>query len=102
MQDIVDVALNTNPLLLLVVLGLVEYCKTLGIQGRPLRLWSMGIGVALGTFYQLTVLWPGPIDPPSALAIVLYGLVLGLVASGVYDAADGILKKTVSRSALAE
>lgn len=91
--------------LIVVVLGLVEYAKRWGFQGKQLLGASMGVGLVLGAAYQGYVLAsaPGP-GPATAAAwyiavfgMVIYGLVLGLVASGVYDFADGIVTQAVAR-----
>ena len=81
----------------------MEYSKRLGAQDRGLLVVSMGTGLVLGAGYQLAVLAPDAV-PTSALGwyayvfgIVIYGLALGLTASGVYDVANGIFKKALGR-----
>jgi len=69
--------------LLLVVLGLVEWSKLLGLTGNVLRVVSMAIGVLLGIGYQFSL--ASPIAFADWFAVVVFGLVLGLTTSGVYD-----------------
>ena len=65
-----------------IVFGLVESSKKFGLSGHVLTALSMGIGVVLGVGYQLAQKyqafgeWYG---------IILFGLAVGLAASGVYD-----------------
>jgi hypothetical protein len=91
--------------LIFVVLGLVQYAKKVGIKGNALLYVSMIVGVALGIAYQGYVLasaaGPGPATAgawyAAVFAMVIYGLLLGIVASGVYDVADGIVTTAVAR-----
>jgi len=70
--------------LLLVVLGLVEWSKLLGLTGNVLRVVSMTIGLALGIGYQFSL--AAPVAFADWFGISVFGLALGLTASGVYDA----------------
>ena len=79
--------------LVVVVIGLVEWIKTFGVSGRPLQLVSMAVGLVIGFAYQLS-LNPGPYDYPFFFYVAIYGLILGLVASGIFDAASAIAKKS--------
>lgn len=77
--------------LVLVVVGLVEWFKQLGIQGNALRYISLTIGLVFGVGYQLSLAIPT--DFAGWFGAVVYGLGLGLVASGIYDAAADIVSK---------
>jgi hypothetical protein len=79
--------------LVLVVIGLVEWFKQLGVQGNTLRYVSMAIGLVIGIAYQISLGLPA--DFAGWFAACIYGLGLGLVASGIYDAATDIVKKVV-------
>lgn len=79
--------------LVLVVIGLVEWFKQLGIQGNTLRYVSMAIGLVIGIAYQISLSLP--IDFAGWFAACIYGLGLGLVASGIYDAAADAIKKAM-------
>lgn len=76
--------------LVLVVIGLVEWSKRLGLSGKALQILSMLIGVVFGVLYQYS---QQPLEGFSAwFGAVVYGLALGLVASGIYDAARSALR----------
>ena len=77
--------------LVLIVTGLVEWFKQAGVQGNSLRIVSLVIGLVLGVGYQLSL--AVPVDFAGWFGAVVYGLALGLVASGVYDAASDIAGK---------
>ena len=70
-----------------VVLGLVEYAKTFGAKGNALRIISLAVGLVLGNGYQISALGL-PANFAGWFAIEVYGLALGLVASGVYQVGD--------------
>ena len=70
--------------LLFVVIGLVQLSKKLGASGNALTLISMGIGLVLGVCYQLATVG-FPTNFGGWFAVIVYGLGLGIVASGVYD-----------------
>lgn len=70
--------------LVAVIIGLVEWFKRFGLGGNAILVVSMLTGVLLGGMYQYAI------NPPANFAgwlgLVVYGLMLGLVASGIYDA----------------
>jgi energy-coupling factor transporter transmembrane protein EcfT len=70
--------------LVFVVLGLVEFVKRLGLKGNWLIVVSMLIGAALGIGYQCTV--AVPVGFNGWFSVSVFGLAVGLVASGIYDA----------------
>jgi len=78
--------------LVLVVIGLVEWFKQLGVQGNVLRYVSMAIGLVIGIAYQISLGLPA--DFAGWFGAAVYGLALGLVASGIYDAASDIVHKS--------
>ena len=80
-----------------VVMALVEWTKRLGVTGKWLYVASMGIGLVLGGLHQYAYLsGPDPLTIQQGLGILVYGLTLGLAASGLYDVAGGLLEKAVS------
>ena len=76
--------------LVLVVLGLVEWVKSLGLTGVAVKFVSMAIGLVLGIGYQLSI--AVPIGFSGWFDASVFGLALGLVASGIYDAAKNATK----------
>jgi len=83
MNYFTDAMVNGIPLLF-VVLGLVEWVKTFGLEGNVLRGVSMLIGLILGCGYMITQ-QGYPVEFASIFGYLVYGLALGLVASGIYD-----------------
>lgn len=75
--------------LVLVVIGLVEWIKRFGVQGAALNVASLLIGLVAGIAYQISTAMPG--DFSGWFGAAIYGLALGLVASGLYDAGKSIV-----------
>lgn len=87
--------------LIAVIIGLVAYFKQWGVSGKKLLLVSMAIGLVLGSGYMITQQRP----PANTdwfpvytfwFGVAIYGLAMGLVASGVYDAVKGIIDKLIT------
>lgn len=75
--------------LVLVVIGLVEWIKRFGVQGAALNVASLLIGLIAGIAYQISIAMP--VDFSGWFGAAIYGLALGLVASGLYDAGKSIV-----------
>lgn len=71
--------------LLAVLIGLVQFIKGFGLAGTQVKLLSFFLGLLLGVGYNLSVSGT-PAGFAAWFAIVIYGLGLGLVGSGIYDA----------------
>lgn len=86
--------------LLLIVAGVVEYIKKAGLTGNKLLFASMGVGLVFGGGWVITQERP-PLGDAWTIyvywfGVMVYGVGLGLVASGLFDMIRGILKpKTV-------
>lgn len=91
-SEFINVAVAGIPLLF-VVLGLVEWIKRLGVSGQWLLVASMLIGLVFGAGYQLSN--EIPVTFGGWFAVIVYGLALGLVASGIYD----VLRQTSVKGA---
>lgn len=87
-QSYVDAAVQGVPLLF-VVFGLVAWVKSFGVQGNWLRVASMLIGLFIGCGYLFATLG-FPVDFAGWFTNLIYGLGLGVVASGVYDGLKAI------------
>jgi hypothetical protein len=78
--------------LIIVIFGLVEFIKSLGLKGNALTIASLLIGVALGLGYHIA-----QSGVPAAFSgwftAVIFGLAIGLVASGFYKFADARFPK---------
>lgn len=87
--------------LVFVVIGMTQWVKSLGAKGNEIRIFSMIWGVLIGGVYMVVTERP-PAGDGWAMAgylfgIALYGLSMGIVASGVYDATVGQIKSLVEQ-----
>jgi hypothetical protein len=72
-----------NPItLVLVILGVVEFIKKLGVTGNKLMLISMFVGIFFAVMFKLRELYP---LVTQYIDIAFYGIFAGLGASGVYS-----------------
>lgn len=67
------------------VIALVQWIKGFGLAGNAVRAVSMVVGLILGIGYQLSLAMP--VGFAGWFATVVFGLALGLGASGLYDSA---------------
>ena len=81
-MDFASVVVNGIPLIF-VIAGLVAFCKTMGLVGKPLTAISLALGVVFGVLYQLSIAMPTTFA--AWFATVMFGLGLGIVTSGLYD-----------------
>ena len=86
MTDFSTLLVNGIPLII-VVFGLVEFIKALGLQGNWLTVTSLIIGLVLGLCYNIAIKGM-PYDFAAWFSAVIFGLALGLVASGFYKFAN--------------
>jgi hypothetical protein len=84
-QAFTDAAVNGIPLLF-VVAGLVQVCGMFGAAGKVQLACSLLIGLALGIGYQIAQLGV-PVGFAGWFAASVFGLGLGIVASGLYETA---------------
>ena len=90
MLNLQDILVAGVPLLL-VVIGLVEWVKKINVPSNALPFVSMGIGLILGSGYQVAENGV-PLDFAGWFAVIVFGLAIGLVASGLFDAAKNIVR----------
>jgi hypothetical protein len=69
--------------LMLVIFGLIEFIKSFGLSGKILTILSMLLGVVFGLAYQFAVAGI-PLTFSGWFEIVIFGLAIGLTASGFY------------------
>jgi hypothetical protein len=77
--------------LVAVVFGLVEFSKSLGLKGKMLTVVSLLLGLLFGLAFRLTISVPA--DFAGWFAAVVFGLALGLIASGFYTFVDSRFPK---------
>jgi len=73
--------------LVAVIMGLVEFSKKFGLKGQTLTILSMVLGIAFGVAHQIAQNGM-PQNFADWFNAVVFGLSLGLAASGLYDFAD--------------
>jgi hypothetical protein len=95
-----DAAVNGVPLVL-VVFGIVAFLKLQGLQGKLLLLCSLGTGLLIGAAYMVY-----KTRPPTGdwwvvygywFGVVMYGLGLGLLASGVYEGGKSAVQSVIAK-----
>ncbi|RJR09991.1 hypothetical protein C4588_04180 [Candidatus Parcubacteria bacterium] len=82
-MDFSDAVVNGISLVM-VIAGLVAFAKSMGLTGRALTALSMGVGIAFGLAYQVSLIGV-PSDFAGWFAGIIYGLGMGIVTSGLYD-----------------
>jgi hypothetical protein len=82
MQDFSSLLIGGVPLIA-VIFGLVEFLKIFGLKDRILTICSLLLGLALGIAYKLTL--GLPVDYAGWMAVIFFGLAIGLTTSGIYD-----------------
>ena len=75
-----------------VVFGLVEFIKSFGLRGHWLTIISMLLGLAFGVSYQIANAGL-PAGFAGWFGVAVFGIMLGLVASGLYDFMDTRMPK---------
>lgn len=71
-------------LILVLVLGLVEFSKKFGLAGNAVMALSMALGVLLGLAYQVSTSGI-PADFAGWFGYVIFGLIFGLATCGLWD-----------------
>jgi hypothetical protein len=73
--------------IVMIIFGLVEFTKSFGVSGRWLTGLSLFIGLLFGFAFRV-YLAGVPTGYAGWFEAVIFGLALGLVASGFYDFAN--------------
>ena len=84
--------------LVVVIMGLVEFCKKFDLAGRWLTLAAVLIGLVVGVAFQLAQ--AVPVNFAGWLAAVVFGLGLGLSAAGLNDWAGAQAEKAGTASVI--
>jgi len=93
-MDFGEYIVNGIPLTI-VVLVLVELFKGLGLSGKSLTVTSFSIGLVLGIAYQLSI--ELPVNFAGWFGAIVFGLALGGLASGSYDAVKSAVRSGMSK-----
>jgi len=81
--------------LVAVIFGLVEFSKSLGLSGKALTVFSLVLGVVFGFAFQIAKAGI-PLTFAGWFEVIVFGLAIGLVASGFYDFANARFPKTTT------
>lgn len=82
---------EVSPVLVMaMVMGLVEFAKKVGVNGKGSMGLSMGLGVAFGVGYQVAEAGSSSgglaaVSPAGWFGMAVFGLLMGLAVSGLYD-----------------
>jgi hypothetical protein len=98
MTDFPNILVGGIPLIV-VIFGLVEFSKRLGLKGNGLTIFSLILGAAFGIAYRIATSGL-PVVFAGWFEFTVFGLALGLVASGLYDFANSRFPKATEASAL--
>ncbi len=94
MTDLTTLLVGGVPLVA-VIFGLVEFSKKFGLKDNWLTLFSLLLGLMFGMAYK--IMESGmPYNFSSWFTMIVFGLALGLTASGLYDFANTRLTKVES------
>jgi len=83
------------PLVLFVLVLTMWLGDVFNAQGKQKMVISMVVGLVFGVAYQISLALPGSFA--GWFAVVVYGLGLGLLASGSWDAGRVMLEKALSK-----
>ncbi len=86
-----EAAAENAPFVIAVVLGLVTFYGKVGVSGKAQLFSSLATGLVIGSLFMCAALG-FPSDFTGWFEVVIYGLGMGLLASGVYE----VGKKLVS------
>jgi hypothetical protein len=85
-MDLNSLLVGSIPLVV-IIFGLVEFIKSMGLTGRILTVLSMIVGILLGLGYHVAINGI-PAGFSGWFIAVCFGLAMGLVASGFYNFAN--------------
>lgn len=105
-SDFADVFMNATVSgipLVLIPLGLVAWLKSLGLKDKKLTISSMIVGLLFGCPYmyiktadQFVTGMPPGVLVGGIFSIIVFGIGLGLIASGIYKVGEGLALKAKS------
>lgn len=87
-----EATVENAPILVMVVLGLVTLYGRFGLSGKAQLGASLATGVVFGGAFQIAALGL-PNTFAGWFSVVIYGLTIGLVASGVYEVGKNIANR---------
>jgi hypothetical protein len=91
-----EASAENAPILVMVVLGLVTLYGKFGLSGKAQLGASLGTGIVFGSAFMVAALGL-PTGFSGWFSVVIYGLMVGLVASGVYEVGKSLISKGNAR-----
>ncbi len=86
LADLAKTSVDGIPLII-VVFGIVAWLKSRGVNGNNLAYASLAIGLFMGVGAKIAIIGM-PADFAGWFSACIFGLLLGLAASGTYDQID--------------
>lgn len=80
-ENMMEIVVNGIPLMLVIV-GLVEAAKRLGLDPKRAFILALVLGTTFGLIFEIGRIYP---EVEKWFGVVIGGLVVGLAASGLYD-----------------
>jgi len=93
-------AADNAPWVLAVVMGLVTFYGKAGLSGKAQLYASLGTGLVIGSLFMCAALG-FPTDFTGWFETIIYGLAMGLTASGVYEVGKTMLAKAAAKQTAA-
>lgn len=87
--------------LVAVIFALVEVIKSFGLSGKIVTLLSMLLGILFGIAYQIAEVGM-PAGFSGWFEVVIFGLMLGLIASGFYKFIGDRVERTVPENSMGD
>ena len=84
------------PIVVLVVLGLVTFFGKLGLKGNGQLIASLSTGTVFGGAFMIAAIGL-PTNFGGWFSMVIYGLALGLTASGVYSTGKELITRGLAK-----
>jgi len=91
-----EASASNAPILVLVVLGLVTLYGKFGLKGKAQLASSLATGVVFGSGFMVAALG-FPNTYAGWFSVVIYGLMIGLIATGVYETGKEVITRATTR-----
>ena len=92
LTTVFDALVNGAPIVVILI-ALITWACSLGIKGKTQLITGFVLGFVAGAGYLLSELGQ-PADFGGWFYLILYGLVIGLAPSGVYETGKKIMRAT--------
>lgn len=96
LQQFTDASVAGIPLVIFVMAMVTWLSDVTGAAGKVKLLISMAVGLVIGIGYQISLAMPQSFA--AWFAVAIYGLALGLLASGTYDTGKMLVEHIVRKT----